>query len=493
MENNSVKNKVTLGKDAISLSASKVIIALISMVTSMLLARFRTLEEYGTYSQIIMVTDLVTTILLLGLPNSINYFLAKADAEEERQKFLSVYLTISTILTAIIGVCLFLSMPLIISYFNNPYITTFAYIFAIYPWSSLMINSLSNTCIIYGKAQKLVVFNIIHAIISLIILLAARFTGISFQLYMAIYMSYTLLTALFSVAWIRKMSGRILPKFDKDLLKVIFAFSIPLGLASVVGTLNVELDKLVIGKFFTTDEYAIFANAAKELPVTMLATSLTAVMMPHIVRLLKDNKNREATEKWGSAIILSLSFMCVIVGGFIVFAPDVMSLLYSEKYVTEGGVLVFRIYSFVLLLRVTYWGIILNASGNSKKIMISSIITLILNFAGNILFYYIIGFIGPAVSTFISVLIMNVVQLVWTSRIINIKVIKMLPWMKMLKLIFETLAIGTVVAIIKYIFLPQYQRSISIIISICLGALWMAIFILINRKNIKRDWKNLST
>ena len=74
----------------------------------------------------------------------------------------------------------------------------------------------------------------------------------------------------------------------------IFRYSLPMGLASVVGTVNVELDKLVIGRFFTTNEYAIFANASKELPVTMLATSLTAVLLPRLVRFLKEDKNREA-------------------------------------------------------------------------------------------------------------------------------------------------------------------------------------------------------
>ena len=167
-------NKSNIGADAVSLTASKVIIALIGMITSILLARFRTLEEYGTYSQIIMVIDLVSTVLLLGLPNSINYFLAKADSDEQRRTFLSVYVTVSTIITMIIGGSLILSLPLIIDYFNNPLITSFAYVFAVYPWASLMLNSLSNTCIVYGKAKKLVIFNIAFSLCSLIVLILVK-------------------------------------------------------------------------------------------------------------------------------------------------------------------------------------------------------------------------------------------------------------------------------------------------------------------------------
>jgi len=69
------------------------------MITAMLLSRFRTLEEYGTYSQLLMVINIATTFFMLGLPNSINFFLARAENNNERQKFLSVYYTLSTVLS----------------------------------------------------------------------------------------------------------------------------------------------------------------------------------------------------------------------------------------------------------------------------------------------------------------------------------------------------------------------------------------------------------
>ena len=88
-----------------------------------------------------------------------------------------------------------------------------------------------------------------------------------------------------------------------------------MGLASSVGTLNAELDKLIIGKFFSTKEYAIFANASKTLPVTILATSLTTMLLPKFVRLLKDGKHEEAVALWGNSINISFCVMCLIVGG----------------------------------------------------------------------------------------------------------------------------------------------------------------------------------
>lgn len=484
--------KNTLGGDAIMLTISNFMVSVIGVITSMLLARFRTLNEYGTYSQIIMVTDLVSTILLLGLPGSVNYFIAKADTKEEKQKFLTLYLVLSTIITAIIGVCLFIAMPLIIQYFDNPYISSFAYIFAIYPWASIIINSLSNVCVVYGKSNKLVVFNVVHVLVNLAVLLLAKVFDWGFQTYTLIYIISMLLFAIFAVWWMRRIAGGLKFSIDWKLIKAIFVFSIPMGLASSVGTLNGELDKLIIGKFFSTEEYAIFANASKTLPVTILATSLTMVLLPKFVRLLKEGRNEEAVSIWGSSINISFCVMCLIVGGFIVFAPDVMSLFYSEKYVTPDGIAVFRIYSLILLFRATYWGIVLNAMGKTKFIFYTSVATLALNCVGNILCYYAFGFVGPAISSLIVIALMGFAQLAVTSKLLQVPFSKIFPWKKLAIFLIETAVMGVMFYAVKYWLLGDFSRLTSIVISIGLGGVWGIVYLLFNFKFLKRDWKNLN-
>lgn len=482
----------SIGWDAAYLTGSKLLVALIGVVTSMLLARFRTLDEYGTYSQLILVTDLVSSLLLLGVPNSISFFLAKANSNEEKQNFLSVYLTLSTLLTAIIGVCLFLAMPLIIEYFDNPMIQTFAYIFAVYPWASIMINSIGNTCIVYGKATKLIYFNILNVLTTLCILIIAKYLNWSFQDYMVAYMISLFVFACIGVGWIRKMAGRLWASLDWQLVKDIMKFSLPMGLAAIVGTLNVELDKLVIAGFFSTDEYAIFANAAKEMPVTMVTVSLTAVLLPQMVRFFKRENISQAIEMWGHAVELSLGFMCFVVGVFFVFAPDIISLFYSEKYVTPDAVIVFRIYSSILLFRAIYWGIVLNATGYTKFIFYSSIMTLLLNLVGNVILYYLFGFVGPAIATLLVTAIMAFIQLQFTSKLINVSILRIFPWKNMLMLLAETVFFCLIFAIVKYYVIGDYIRATSIIISIGLGVIWAILYILINYKSIKRNWQSLN-
>ena len=485
-------NKTSVGKNAVILTGSKIFVSMLGIITAMLLARFRTLEEYGTYSQIIMIADLVSSILLLGLPNSINYFLSKEETTEGRQKFLSVYYTLSTIMTVVIAIFLLMAVPMIIQYFNNPLIRNFAYIFVIYPWASLMINSLSNACIVYGRVNKLLYFSLAQSIIILLILVMAKMMSLSFRVYMYFYMASLSGFAIVGILWIRKFSGKINFNLNIKVIQEIFKFSIPIGMASVVGTINVQLDKFVIGRFFSTEQYAIFTNASRELPVTLVATSLTAVLLPALVKLLNKENKKEAVELWGYAANISFCFMALIVGGFLVFAPDIMSLFYSEKYVTLEGIKVFRIYTLILLFRSIYWGIFLNALGKTKFILYSSILTLIFNFIGNIVFCYLFGFVGPAISSLLVIGIMAFIQLKFTGRLLEISLKEILPWKNLIINVLQILIIGIGFSILKYRIFICHNRIISIIVSISMGIIWTIIYGIINYNSLKIYWKRLN-
>ncbi len=485
--------KSTLGGDAITLTVSRVLVSLLGMVTSMLLARFRTLEEYGTYSQIIMVADLLSTTLLLGLPNSVNYFLAKAENKEDHQRFMSVYLTLSLLLSMVITACAFAALPIIVAYFNNPMITGFAYVFAAYPWSSLMINSLGNTCVVYGKANRLIFFNLAQSVCSIMLLLVAKLFGIPFSTYLVLQMVLLVLLALAAILWIWHMVGSLRLSLNRSLIKQIFIFSIPMGLASVVGTLNVELDKLVIGRFFTTQEYAIFTNAAKQLPVTVLTDSLTAVLLPCIVRLMKENRKDDVVKVWGNAIQIAFCVMCLIAGGLFVFAPDVMTLFYSAKYATPDGVAVFRVYTATLLLRFTYWGIVLNATGKTKFILYSSIASMLLNLLGNVGMYYAFGFVGPAVSTMVVIVVISVLQLLFTAKMLGTTIASIFPWKSMLRFLLQTVLIGGVFGVLRHLYVQYISTTQVLVLSVVSGCLWTAVYVWINRRVVLKNWSQLNS
>ena len=480
----------SIGSDALKLTISKLITMAIALVNAMLLSRFRTLEEYGTYSQLLLIINLATTFFMLGLPNSINYFLAREDTKEGKQKFLSVYYSLSTILSILTGLILVLSAPILIRYFDNPLLKNYVYFLAIFPWTKIIMSSIEHVLIIYNKAKYIMVYKISNSIAVVAIIIFVQFLKMAFPLYIMLYLIVESIFAVVVYILVKKLSQRLYFSLDRKLIGSILKFSIPIGLASMVGRLSIELDKLVIGRFFTTEELAIYTNAARELPVAIISSALTAVLMPHLVRLLKENKNKSAVELWGYSITLSYIFISLVSFGVFTYATDVMTLLYSSKYISGSNV--FRIYTLVLLLRVTYFGMILNSKGKTKFIFYSSLLSLILNLVLNYIFYKLFGFIGPAIATLLSIAIVQFAQLIATSKIVNITIKSIFPWKELAKITLINVVFSIAFFNLKSIVNLEYVFG-SVGESLVMGLIWGTLYIGIMYKKIKISWNYLNS
>lgn len=481
--------KNTVGKSATVLTLAKIATMVITMVTSMLLSRFRTLEEYGTFSQMNLVVTLIVTALMLGLPHSINYFLPQAETSSDKKLFLSTYYTLNTLLCILIGVVMYFAVPVMISYFDNPLLRAFTYFAVILPWTKVTISSISNVLVVYGKTKKLALVNIVNGAVALFVILIVKFFNWSFREYMLLYLIGECVISVWVYGIVWRLEGGLTLHFDTDLIKRIFKFAIPIGIAGMVGTINIEIDKLMIGRLLNTEQLAIYTNASKELPLTIIASSLTAVLLPQMVKHIKAGKNEDAVRLWGYCIEISYLILAFIVATLIAYAPQIMSILYSDKYLP--GLNVFRVYSLVLLLRFTYFGIALNAMGQTKKILWCSLITLGLNAALNYPMYLLMGFTGPAVATFISCFATQTIQLVMTSKTMKIPFSRIFPWKKLL---FITL-INAAWAAVVFATLTLLKVGTSLtekIICIASGAPILIGYLLVFRKTFVMLWHKLN-
>lgn len=473
---------LSIGAHALRLTAVKIITILIAMLIVMLLSRYQTMEEYGTYAELLLVSNLGASLMMLGLPNSINYFLARADTSEEQQRFLSVYYTVSTALSITIGIIFVVGIPALEGYFHNSWIHIFWYFLAIYPWASIISSSLENTLVVYQKTTLLMLYRFLYSAALLLAIIVAQWSKANFSSLMIVLSAIHCTFAIVVYRIVNRLGGGIGFSMDTTIIKNIFRFSIPIGMATAVGTLSTEMDKLLIGYMMDIEQLAIYTNAAKELPLTIVASSITAVLLPQIVRLMKNENPVAAIRLWGSAIELALIIITFIVSCIFVFAEDIISLLYSEKYLP--GANIFRIYSLNLLFRCTYFGMILNACGKTKQILYCSVITLILNLLLNPLCFWTFGIIGPAIATLISILFMVLLQLKMTSNILSISFSQSLPLRGIANIFLINIAFS-----VPLFILGQYFDGIywgSLVCSIC-GIVYFSLM----KNKLVQLWKSL--
>lgn len=495
----------SVGKSTLLITASKLASLGINMACVMVLSRIRTLDEYGTYSQLLLAINLVSMLFIMGLPNSINYFLAREESAEGKRAYLSHYFTLNLLLSAFAGVILFLSVPVLERYFHNDAIGTYSFFLLLYPFASITMSAVESVLVVYERPRTLVLYRLLNSLSLLGILVAADALGMTFRQYMALFLLTELLFALAVYVIAGQLAGGLRLAFSTAKLREIAVFCIPIGLASAVGTLSAELDKLVISAFFSTSDYAIYTNAAKELPLTVLSSATTMVIMPKIVRHLHRGEEKQAISLWKDAFVLNYAVMAVMVFGIVAYAPEVITILYSEKYLP--GVTVFRIYALLLLQRTTYWGMFLNATGNTRYIFRVSVFTLIGNFFMNILMCKAFGFVGPAVASVLVECMGNYMLLRTTAKKLQISVVSLFP--------AKTSTMVTIINLILMVFfvwlknvLPleavfaniignRFSTQNTAIVgrcmeSITLGILWVVAYVIILRGPIQRQWKKFN-
>lgn len=476
-----------VSRDAMILTFSRVMNMLIALLSAMLLSRFRSLDEYGTYSQIQVVVGLATSVFTLGLPNSLNYFLAKNNTEEN-DVFLSMYYALITILSVVAGLSLVAASGFLCDYYNNDRISDFSYVLGILPWTQVLTTSISNMLVATKKTIRLVIYSLFRSIALLLLIVFVRIIGEDFYFYMVFYV---IAESVFSL-WVYYEAFRLIKKIhlvpNLQLLKEILVFSIPMGIASAIGTLDIYLDNLMVGYFFDTKTLAVFTNAAKELPFNMIANAFTAVLIPYMVRQLQNKNTEKAVRMWSFSTEFNTYILAFCAAACFVFAPQILTILYSSKYV--DGTNVFRVYSLVLLLKTTYFGMVLNALGRSKYVLYSSMVSLVTNIVLNYIFINLFGTVGAAAATFISILVTALAQLFMSSKLLKVKFSKIYPWASVGKIIL----INVTWSVCAFIILRVLNIGIDlygIIISVIIGAVCSLIYILVIKKRLIYVYKQL--
>lgn len=480
-----------IGKKSLVLSICNITTVVITMIISMFIARYRTLEENGTYSQILLIINTVISFAVLGIPNSITYFLGKATNRLDKNRYVRTYYTAMFLICAIVGVVLYALAPCIAEYYENESLMKLRYVFLVLPLFLQFTSTISDVLISFEKVWLLMGYRIIYSISLLGINILMVILKWDFLKYMFIYLcTLFVLTIIVYIIVNTKLGVKKIIYIDFHLLSEILKFAIPMGIATVVGTLSIEFDKLFISAKFSTEVLGMYNYMAKELPIVVITSSVTSILLPTIAGMMGKGKKDDALELWKQSTIITFSITAFFVCGVFTYAPQVIKILYSAKYLS--GITIFRIYTLSLLLRFTYFGLFFNCTGNSKKAMKYSIYGLCLNICLNFVFYYFFGIIGPAIATVVSLYIATFLQLKGTSKLLNRRIGEMLPWREFVQIII----LNVFLALLFYFL--QRVIKFDFVIGDCaeavlLAGVWFAAYWILWGRKLKNVWKALNS
>ncbi|MGK3995340.1 oligosaccharide flippase family protein [Sorangium sp. So ce1024] len=215
-------------------------------------------------------------------------------------------------------------------------------------------------------------------------------------------------------------------------VKAQLAYAIPLSVTRFAGVFNQKLDKFVVGLFFSAGLFAEFAVGSQELPlVSVLAYSVTSTMLPDLVTRFEGGRTRAegaraAIDLWHSGIRKTTLIMLPIAAFLLLFAEPLMRTIYGDAY--AGAAVPFRIYSALMPLRVTAYGIMLMAFGQTSVILRIQVLAMVFNTAASLVLLPTIGMIGAPLSAVLTQAIMIVLMVVRIARFSGVGLRGVFPW-----------------------------------------------------------------
>ena len=486
------KSRVSLtgaSYDSLFLISVRVVTLCLGLLITRVLSGFFSLQEYGTYSQILLLVTTISNVTTLGMMDGINYFFCKEPDDKKRDAYVStiffLHFSISTFVSLIVLLC---TTP-ISKYFGNADIKSLIIFAAILPVSQNTISLLQVMFIAIGKAKQIAIRNLAVSVMKLIAVVLSCYMFDSIWVLFVCQVITDSIQIIYFMKTLKKNNCKIFFfHYDMSLVKEILIYCIPMAMFSVMKSLNRDSDKYVISFFTDTETLAVYTNASKILPFDIIMTSFVTVLMPYITRFVTAKKYKQCQTLYKSFLELAYIVITVLAVGAIYFAHELFTFLYTEKYASEKfAIPVFIIYILVDIISVLNITLILTAAGKTKSIMFASLFTFVGNITLNIGMFLLIGEIGPAIATVIVTLVQGIVILFLSAKEIEIGIHKMFNTSFLFVFLLEVVSWAAIIIGIRHV-LVLWKLPDIIIMGICY-ILYVIPLIVLNRKKIKNCLK----
>ncbi len=436
------------------LSLGKAISSLAFILTSIVLSRVLTLSEYAMYQQVMLVYIFAIPFLTMGLKNGIYYFLP-SEKERVRGRVLDGILLLIGI-GGLYMVFMFTAGSQFFAWrFANPELARLLRYMAPYTVFSLPVIILDPTLVVLGNVTQLTLYNILSRILLGIAVVASCLIWETANASLLGHLSMTIMLFFFAMwmFWRYTPAERSAPSLRS--MKEMLIFSFPLGLASIIGTIYVQLDKMIVSSMCRAEQFAIYSNGAMELPLIGVVTgSIVAVLMPEFTLLHKQNKRQVLHKRWQDSVVKSSLLLYPVMVYCFILADEIVKVLFSSKYVASAAP--FRLYTLLLLIRVAIFSSLETAAGRNKAVLKIFSVGMLMNTFLTVLFVKMLGYIGAVWATLTTSFFFSTpLHLRCISRILQIPMNQVFPFSSLGRVLLLSIVCAPILGLSKVILISD--------------------------------------
>ncbi len=448
----------------------------LSIVSTVILSRYFDKAEYGTYRQILYVYNTLLVIFSAGLPRVFAYFLPRYPLEQGKHIVWKVS-KLMFFFGMAFSIMLFVSSGLIAQILRNPELEIGLKYFSPIPMLLLPTLGIEGIFSTYRKTIYIVIYNTITRILMLICILLPVLLLQGTYLH-AIYGWIASSAFSLGIAWYFKGIPFKNVCFEKANLrfKEIFAYSIPLAIASLAGIAIISADQFYVSRYFGPEVFAEFANGFIQLPfVAMITVATSVVLMPVFSKAFHEKGNlNDLIKTWNNALNKSAIIIYPLVVFFIAYATQIMVLLYSEKYKISG--IYFQINMVLNFFNIIVFGPLFFSMGKTR---IYANVHIVLAVIVWILDYFLIIIFNNPIAIAINSTSLQIIKILFfihlASKILKISFFSFFPIKHLLKYFAHTCSIVLITKLISLYLLEINSLMLEFIV---LGIIYGLILLL---------------
>ena len=411
-------------------------------VLAIFLTRYFTKYEYGTYIQVMLIANTAIYFAIFGIPSSIYYFLPRS---AEKKRLMKNTISLLFLISLLVSFFVYLSSDLIASGFNNPDLFQYSWLIAAFILLQIPIKLYEPFMVSTKNVARFVLinasFNIGFLLAILVpVLLDWELKDVLFSLF---FFFIAQLFAVYSMTFYTYFKLKDDPEGDEYEISKQLAYSVPIGFTGAIAQLGIAVDKMIVSSYYDPEKLAVYTRGAMEIPMlNVIANSLGNILMPRFVEEYHKGNIDAVMKLWHSSIKMMAMFIYPTLVFFLLVAEHLIPFLFTDAYL--DSVIIFQVYTLGLLTRITSYDAIVRAVGQTKILFKMSVLAVSLNIAFTILLIELIGIVGAPLATVLVGTILRFIYLLIITKLMNVSLFDVFPWLSLAKLISISIVAGLV-------------------------------------------------
>ena len=409
--------------------------------------------DFAIIGYLLMIHEVARNMATLGFPESVFFFFERVSGGAKRAFVIQTTFILAGA-ALVSGVLILVITAIVPSLLPEWDTASVSQLQSLLPYMALVAVleiptwPVTNILLALDKQKQAAWYELLTTLFIFVLLVGPLVLGLGLEFAVYGLTGYALLRFIISWIWMRRVLPEGSIKDSEVSVRRQVNFSVPLGLSSLVSKMNRYADKFIVSILLPSAAYAEYTIGAQEVPIIrVIPFAVGSVLISRYVAYHLESKKEELLELWYKGVEKVSLLVIPLTIAVIIGASDLIALIAeSEGTDYRNAVVPFQIFNLIVLVRVTNYGSILQAFGDTRGVLYLSVNLVAANIILSIPLTLLFGITGTAAGTLIANLYNWVITLRRIGGHMDLPFYKVLPFPYYMRVLLISVVIAIPVA-----------------------------------------------